>query len=432
MGTRELSDMALADYKNDMMRCMRCSECKWIPLAKISNWRFAHQCPSISRYKFHAYSGGGRLAMGLSMLEGRIGYTNDFLDILYRCNMCGACEVSCKCNKDLENMAIAQELRIKSVEDGQLLPQHMLILDSLRKEDNTMLAKKADRGKWAEGIAVKNINEEKAEVYFHAGCRYCFDEELWPQARAALNILLQAGVDVAIAGKDESCCACRVYEMGYLGELTKYAESNEEMLKTAGVKTIVTPCSDCYAGFKVQYPKIGKMANIEVLHITEYIDRLLKSGELKLKKKISMTVTYHDPCHLGRLGEPFIPWNGKEKIVFNQMYIYDPPKPWRKGTNGVYEIPRDVIKAVPGLKLAEMTRIKEYSWCCGAGGGVIESYPDFAIWTALERIEEAKSTGAEALVTACPWCKRNFLDALKESGDKLKILDIVELVEQSI
>jgi Fe-S oxidoreductase len=369
--------------------------------------------------------------MGLSMLEGRIGYTNDFLNILYRCTMCGACEVSCKCNKDLENMAIAQELRIKAVEDGELLPQQMPVIDSLRKEDNTMQGKKADRGNWAKGLNVKNITEDKAEIYFHAGCRYCYDEELWPQARAALNILLKAGVDVGIAGKDESCCGSRIYEMGYMGELTKYAENNVEMLKNAGVKTIVTPCADCYAGFKVQYPKIGKMANIEVLHITEYLDRIIKSGRLKLKKKAPMKVTYHDPCHLGRLGEPFVPWNGKEKIVFNQMYIYDPPKPWRKGTYGVYEIPRDVIKAIPGVELVEMKRIKEYAWCCGAGGGVIESYPDFAIWTALERIEEAKSTGAEAMVTACPWCKRNFMDALKESGDKLKILDVVELVEQS-
>jgi len=424
--------MALVDYRNDMMRCMRCSECKWIPLARITDWRYAHQCPSISRYNFHAYSAGGRLAMGLSVLEGRIGYTNDFLDILYKCTMCGACEVSCKCNKDLENLAIAQELRIKTVEDGELLPQHMPIIDILRKEDNMMQAKKADRGNWAEGLNVKNITEEKAEVYFHAGCRYCFDEELFPEVRASLNILLKAGVDVGIAGKDENCCGCRVYEMGYVGEFVKYAESNMEMLKNAGVKTIVTPCSDCYAGFKVQYAKIGMNTDIEVLHITEYINRLIKSSQLSLEKEVPLNITYHDPCHLGRLGEPFVPWNGEEKIVFNQMYIYDPPKPWRKGTYGVYEIPRDVIKAVPGVNLVEMKRIKEYAWCCGAGGGVIDAYPDFAVWTALERIEEAKSTGADAMVTACPWCKRSFLDALAQSGDTMKILDIVELIEQSI
>jgi len=370
--------------------------------------------------------------MGLSVLEGRMDYTDDFLDILYKCTMCGACEVSCKCNKDMENMPITQELRIKAVEDGELLPQQMMVIDSLRKEDNTMMAKRDDRGNWADGLKVKNITQDKAEVYFHAGCRYSFDEELWPEVRAAVNILAGAGVDVGIAGKDETCCGCRVYEMGYLGETTKYMENNEDLLKNAGVKTIVTSCSDCYQGFKVLYRKLGKLPDIEVLHITEYIDRLIKEGKLKLGKQVPMKVTYHDPCHLGRLAEPYVPWEGEEKIVFKQMYIYDPPKPWRKGTHGVYEIPRDVIRAVPGVEFKEMTRIKEYAWCCGAGGGVIDSYPDFAVWTAQERIEEAKSTGAEALVTACPWCKRNFLNALKESGDELKVLDIVELIEQSI
>jgi Fe-S oxidoreductase len=114
------------------------------------------------------------------------------------------------------------------------------------------------------------------------------------------------------------------------------------------------------------------------------------------------------------------------------MFIYDPPKPWRRGTNGIYQPPRDVLQSIPGLELVEMERRGEYAWCCGAGGGVIDAYPDLAIWTALERIEEAKTTGAEAMVTACPWCKRNFTDALKESGDRLKIYDIVELLEQSV
>lgn len=423
--------MALKDYENDMLRCCRCSECKWVPQAKISSYRFAQVCPSIGRYNFHAYSAGGRLAIGLSMLQDRIGYTDSYLDILYRCQMCGACDVSCKSNKDMEPLAITQELRFKAVEDGQLLPAHMMVIEGLKKEDNMMLAKKVDRGKWAEGLDVKNINEDKAEVYFHVGCRYSFDEELWPVARAAVNLLKKAGVDISIAGRDENCCGGRAYELGYQGEFIKYAENNVEMLKTNGIKTVVTACADGYYAFKVLYPQMGQTGDYEVLHITEYLDRLIKEGKLRLTRKVPMTVTYHDPCHLGRMGEPFVPWDGVEKIVFNQVYIYDPPKPWRKGTNGIYQTPRDVIQSVPGLKLVEMERIKEYAWCCGAGGGVIDAYPDFAKWSAMERIEEAKNTRAEALVTACPWCRRNFQDALTESGDRLKVLDIIELLEQA-
>jgi Fe-S oxidoreductase len=414
-----------------MLRCIRCSECKWVPLAQVKSWRFAQVCPSIGKYNFHAYSAGGRLALGLSTLKGRVGYTDSYLDILYRCQMCGACDISCKSNKDMEPFAVAQELRFKAVDDGQLLPAHMMVIDGLRKEDNMMQAKKSERGKWAEGLGLKDVTQDKAKVYFHAGCRYSFDEELWPAVKGAAKLLTKAGVDFAIAGKDENCCGGRAYELGYQGEFTKYAENNIEMLKTAGIKTVVTSCADCYYAFKVLYSKI-KGYQLEVLHITEYLDRLIKEGKLKPNKEVLKSVTYHDPCHLGRLGEPFVPWEGVEKKVFQQLYIYDPPKPWRKGTNGIYEPPRDILKSIPNLELIEMERIKEYAWCCGSGGGVKETYPDFAIWTALERIEEAKATGAEALVTACPWCKRNFTDAINESGEKLKVYDVVELLEQAI
>jgi Fe-S oxidoreductase len=98
----------------------------------------------------------------------------------------------------------------------------------------------------------------------------------------------------------------------------------------------------------------------------------------------------------------------------------------------VYEPPREVLRSIPGMRLTEMTRIKEYAWCCGAGGGVSEANPDFAQWTAKERIAEAGSTGVEALVTACPWCEKTFTEALQGSGSSLKVYDIVELLEKTV
>jgi len=422
----------LEDYREYMVRCARCSNCKFIPQYRISGYKYAYSCPSISRYNFHAYSGGGRLITALSMTDGRIEYSDKLLEIIYQCQMCGACDISCKYGLDLEVLQPLYEFRVKCVEDGQLHPAHMVVIDGLRKEDNMLQKPKAERGKWAEGLGVKDITEEKAEVYYHAGCQYSFDEELWPAARAAINLLKKAGVDVGIAGKDEACCGGRAYELGYLGELTKYAENNMEMLRTAGVKTVVTSCSDCYHAFKVLYDKIGIKGDLEVLHITEYLDLLIQEGKLTPKKEVMATVTYHDPCHLGRLGEPWIHWEGTIKIVPSIRTQHEPKKIFRRGTYGVYEPPRNVLKSIPGLRLVEMTRIKEYTWCCGAGGGVTDAYPDFSMWTAMERVREAKDTGAEALVTACPWCVRNFKDAVKELGDTLKVYDVVELLEQSV
>ena len=111
---------------------------------------------------------------------------------------------------------------------------------------------------------------------------------------------------------------------------------------------------------------------------------------------------------------------------------YVPKMIMNRGARGVYEPPREILRSIPGLELVEMERIREYAWCCGAGGGAREAYPDFSKWTATERIEEAKSTGAEAIVSACGWCERNFIDAITENGEKMKVYDIVELVQQAI
>ena len=112
--------------------------------------------------------------------------------------------------------------------------------------------------------------------------------------------------------------------------------------------------------------------------------------------------------------------------------MHDPPKKFRRGINGVYDPPRNIIKSIPGLDFVEMYRIREYAWCCGAGGGVIDAYPDFANWAGTERLREAKAVGAEAIVSACPWCKRVFLDAAAKTGDKIQVLDIIELIEKAI
>jgi len=403
------------DMRKVAWNCARCSTCKWVDLWEVKDARFAKICPSNLYYLFDAYSCQGRMDLSLALIDGDITYDNDpeILDIMFACNTCGGCDAMCKGVQDMEPLRVMLEIRAKCIEDGQLLPQFMPIIDNLRKEDNMMMKPKAERGKWAEGLDIKNLTTQEAEVVFHAGCRQCFDEELWKIARGAVTLLKNAGVDVGIMGKDETCCGGRAYQMGYRGEFTKYAENNIEAWRNARVKTVVTACSDGYYAMKRLYPELG--ANFEVLHITEYIDRLIKEGKIKFTKNVPMRVTYHDPCHLGR------------RLAQAPGY-YIPGEP----IMGVYEPPRDVIKSIPGIELAEMYRIKEYSWCCGAGGGVIDAYPEFNNFTATERIKEAKATGAEAIITACSWCQRSLTDAVRSMGEKMKVIDIVELVEQAI
>ncbi len=399
------------DPRKIAWNCGRCSVCKWIDSWEVKDARFAKVCPSNARYLFDAYSCQGRMDITLALMDGRLRYEQSpkLLDVIYKCNTCGGCDASCKRIRDAEPLRVMLDIRAKLVEDGQLLPQHMPVLDSLRKEDNTMMKPKSERGKWAEGLEVKDLTTESAEVAFHVGCQICYDEGLWKVGRTAITLLKSVGVDVGIMGKDETCCGGKAYDMGYRGEFIKYAESNIEAWRNAGVKTVVTACSDGYHAFKHLYPDIG--SKFEVLHMVEFIARLIKEGRIKFSKTVPMIVTYHDPCHLGRRDDVYVPG---------------------KAIMGIYEPPRDILRSIPGMELIEMYRIKEYAWCCGAGGGVREAYPDFCLWTAMERIEEAKITGAEAIVSACPWCERNFIDAINENGEKIKVYDIVELVQEAM
>jgi Fe-S oxidoreductase len=289
---------------------------------------------------------------------------------------------------------------------------------------------KGKRSDWAAGLNLKDATKEKVDVLFHVGCLTSYDKDYWKLAKATVKILQKAGVNFGIAGDAETCCGGRAYQMGYKDAFLAQAKKNMAMIKKSGAKTLVTGCADGYQAFKVLYDKHDLKGDLEVLHISEYIDQLVKKGKLKLSKKVNLNVTYHDPCRLGRLGEPWVHWQGKK--IPGDRFVFDPPKPYRRGINGVYEPPRDVLKAIPGVKLTEMVRIKEYSWCCGAGGGVNESNPDFAVWTARQRIDEAVATGAGALLTACPWCEKTLNEAVKASGSSLKVYDIVELVEKAI
>ena len=423
--------MALTDFRAEMERCSQCSYCTFIPLDQIKSRRFSKGCPSVAYARFQTYSARGRYAVARSLLEGLSGYTDRVLDVVYKCQACGSCDVSCKvCRYNLEPLDNILELRAKLVEDGQTLPQHEALIKHLTQAHNTMFQPKAERGRWAEGLGVKDLSRETAEVVFHAGCRFSYDEGLSPTARTALTLLQEAGLDVGVLGAAETCCGLRAYTMGYQKELERSAKMLLAAWAKAGVKTVITSCADCYHAFKRRFPQFG--SQVEVLHTVEVIDRLIGEGRIKFSGSVPLTVTYHDPCHLGRQGEPYVPWQGEEKKIKNQVIVYEPRRPRNNGAWGVYDPPRNILRAIPGVELVEMERIREYAWCCGAGGGVKDAYPEFNAWTAGERIEEAAATGAEAIVSACPWCERNFVDAIEAGGRSMTVLDIADLVRRAI
>lgn len=424
--------MSLTDYKAMQERCSNCLGCKWIPFDKVQSMRFGENCPSVCHYNFNTYSARGRFQMGLGMVNGELETTDSVAEIIHSCTACGACDVSCKITRyNLEPLAHNLAQKQEAVKAGKVLPGQQEIMDSLAAEQ-TMLRgmKKADRLNWAEGLNLKDLMKETGEVAFFPGCKYSYEPALRQAARDAVCLLRDAGVDVGILGAADNCCGGRALQMGFGDAFEARAEANVKAIRAAGVKTIVTPCADCRHAFANGYAELG--LDVEVLHVVEYLDRLVQTGRLVFTKSVPTTVTYHDPCHLGRLGEPHVAWKGEDRKILNQVHVYEPKRPRNNGVYGIYDAPRRLLAAIPGVTLVEMERIREYSWCCGAGGGCSETLPEFSAWTAGERIHEARATGADALVTACPWCETNFTGAKDENGDGMRVVDIIALVRQAM
>jgi Fe-S oxidoreductase len=231
----------------------------------------------------------------------------------------------------------------------------------------------------------------------------------------------------SVLGSDEYCCGAPLWRTGQREAARKLVEHNVDAFRRKGIKKVITGCAECYGTFKGFYPRIAGL-EFEIVHVTEVIQAMLKEGKLSFENGVNMTATYHDPCLLGRLSELYVPWNGHIKAYG----LHVPPKQWRRGTNGVYQAPREILKAIPGIELVEMTRNEENAFCCGGGGGVPAAFPDFALWTATERLDEARSTGAEVVISSCPFCRSSFETAIRAGNNTIQYQDLTELVVRAL
>ena len=209
--------------------------------------------------------------------------------------------------------------------------------------------------------------------------RGCTAREKQPSIQDATEKLLNlAGVDYHIL-EDESCCGSVLLRTGFLKDAEELIKKNSEVFKD---ETVLTSCAGCYKTLKEDYE------NIDVMHVSQLLRQLIAEGKLDFSKK-DFNVTYHDSCHLGR-----------------HMEIFDDP--------------RSVIESVADI--VEMENNRENSLCCGAGGGVKSAYPEIADELAKSRIGQAKDTGCEILITACPFCKLNL------ENDDLEVQDLTEFL----
>jgi heterodisulfide reductase subunit D len=252
------------------------------------------------------------------------------------------------------------------------------------------------------GFPVKDLSNGggRAEVLLYPGCAYAFDPRSMDALRMTARLLQAASVDFGILGKSEKCCGFTAFNLGYTSILETYAAENIKTFNRTGVSTIVTPCPGCRTAIGKIYSHLGTL-NYRVLHTMELLAELVAQGRLEPQHPVGKIVTYHDPCQLGRHAR-------------------------------IYDEPRRILEAIPGLCLREMNRTREYAFCCGGDSGVRAGKPDFAQATARRRLAEARETGAELLATACPFCEQNLRDCIDQSTAGLVLVDVAELLAQSV
>ena len=330
----------------------------------------------------------------------------EFVGNLYECSTCGQCEVVCPANIDTVNLW--EELRelIVKVGYGPLEPQKALE-KSVKTFDNPWQQPRAGRTKWSRRAKKDNLipNEPRlikktgGKVLLFLGCTASYDANVKQVAINTINILEALNIDYGVLGKDEKCCGSVLLRMGDPEHKRLFME-NIDQFNSLGIETLISSCAGCFKTIMQDYPKVGKL-NFEVLHTVEYLTRLLKQGKLTFPHPVNRTVTYHDPCHLGR-------------------------------ATGGFDAPRSVMDAIPGLKLIEMPRNKEYSRCCGAGGGLKAGFPDVQNKMAQRRVKEAEETGADELVSCCPFCFQGLQVGINSLGSHIVMKDMSAFIAESL
>jgi Fe-S oxidoreductase len=323
---------------------------------------------------------------------------------IWACTTCGACQEVCPVN--IEHIRKIIDLRRNLVMAQSKMPESaQLMLRNMQQRGHPWAGIQSMRlrGDWTTDQELKVLAEgDNANTLFWVGCTGALVERNVKATLSMTRVLKAAGVDFAVLGDVETCCGDPARRAGYEFQFQIMAEQNIEIFKSHNIKEIVTSCPHCYNTLKHEYPRYGGEFN--VVHYTELIADFISQGKLKLTNELNSKLTYHDPCYLGRY-------------------------------NGVYQEPRRILQAIPKTKLEEMERSRDTGFCCGGGGGLmwIEEQPGTTKINQL-RLEDALKTGAETVVTACPYCLQMFEDSIDHKGvkDSLKARDLVELVEEAM
>jgi Fe-S oxidoreductase len=388
----------LAEYEKMLLQCIACGDC--IEAIDITSNPPKWGVCAVRDHSpgFEPFFGRGKMQIIRSIWQNKLELSKEMAEVIYQCPTCNACAETCV--YDLDNALIYEALRAELVEEGFELESHKEMNQAMESLLNPYNRENEIKRDWIKNLEfnIKNAKEEKAEVLYFVGCTAALTPEIRSVAINTAQVLYKLGFDFSVYGEEEICCGSVAMRTGNRKAFDSVVAKNYELFKNSGVKKIITSCAGCYRTLKIDYSDIMEELNIEVLHTIELINDRINQKNIELKN-LGIITTYHDPCHTGR-------------------------------HTGLYEEPREILKKIATLN--EMKTIKNNAKCCGAGGGVKKGFPELSLEIAKARIKEAEETGADFLVSICPFCFRNLSDAIKDLNSDLKMIDLLELVNQAL
>lgn len=366
-----------------MMSCVRCGYCQaYCPIYKVT--------------KNESMNARGRMQLAKEAFRGDTEFSELFTKRMNQCLLCGNCLEHCPPEVDVPE--IIEELRCEILEKNGLPETAKYMKANAGGVGNITGDEQANRLLWLQPIADKvhlKMNENAKYLYL-TGCVPSLYPSSYSIPQSFVQILEKVGVDYTLMGESERCCGYPLAIGGLKKEAAEAAEKNIESVKELGVKTIVVTCPSCYHVWKEYYPELlGYEHGIKIMHGTELLLEFVKQGKLQLSG-LTDTVTYHDPCDLGR-------------------------------KSGIYDAPRELIKAT-GANLAEMSKSREDSMCCGGGGNLETNDAALSVKVAQERVRQAMETGAGIIVSSCQQCKRTLQGGARALKARVKVMDICELI----
>ena len=393
--------MAQNDYRlKELLQMDACTNCCLC----------ADVCPAVSATQDGHLSGVYRLEKLRKVMRLRAGLFKKFFgrkkpseeqlkqfsETVFRCSFCGRCQEVCPSGILLRDLWLS--LRQDLVHSDAYPQKVNMIKANVAESHNVFDEDNKERADWVEDMRDAPDNryiKERADVVYFTGCVSAYFPMAQKIPMALAEVLDSAEVDFTLLGEDEWCCGFPLLGAGLREHIKDVIEHNMETVRGKGARKIVFACPSCYQMWREYYPH-----KFEIFHVTQFLNELISQRTLELNK-LALTVTYHDPCDLGR-------------------------------GSGEFEAPREVIRAIPGVELVEMDQNRENCLCCGGGGNLEMIDAGLSGDIAGAKINEVLKTGVDTVITACQQCVRTMNTYVRRKKVSLEVMDIVQLIQKAL